>query len=160
MVRTGQNSNASEILCLSWLPARLTKIWQKKKKVLSHPQHFLHYKSMGKYFDTQGQVALKRIVPSGRKLNLSEILCLSLFNKFCKFNEDPIKNEGAIKSTTFFQTSRQAAPKLKVGSGRNSNSYKILCLSWLSARLMEISSKMKVLSCLKHFHHCKSIGNF
>ena len=34
-----------------------------------------------KCFDAQGQVALK----------------------LCKFNEDPIKNEGAIKSTTFFQ---------------------------------------------------------
>ena len=51
-----------------------------KMKALSCPQHFLHYKSMGKKFDAQGQVTPKRIVRSGWKLNSSEILCLSLLS--------------------------------------------------------------------------------
>ena len=68
-------SNSSEILWLSSLPARLTKIGSKVKS-LSSGQHCLHYKSMGKYFIAQGQVHVtpKKIVRSGPKSNLPEIL--------------------------------------------------------------------------------------
>ena len=73
IVRCCRNSNSSEILWLSWLPARLTKIGSKVKP-LSSGQHCLHYKSTGKFFITQGQVTPKKIVQSGPKWNLSEIL--------------------------------------------------------------------------------------
>ena len=56
-----------------WLPARLTKIGSKVKS-LSSGQHCLHYKSMGKFFIAQGQVTPKKIVRSGPKSKLSEIL--------------------------------------------------------------------------------------
>ena len=39
--------------------------------------HFPHYKSMGKFFIAQRRVTLKRMIPPGPNLNLSEILCLS-----------------------------------------------------------------------------------
>ena len=78
MVRTGLKSNSSEILRLSSLSVSLTKI-QSKMKVLSSKQNFLHYMSIGKIFFTQGGVTPKRLVLSGPKSNLSEILCLSSF---------------------------------------------------------------------------------
>ena len=45
-----------------------------KVKSLSSGQHCLHYKSMRKIFTAQGQVTPKKIVRSGPKSNLSEIL--------------------------------------------------------------------------------------
>ena len=43
-------------------PGRLYLMMSRSKiKSLSCPQHFLHYKSMGKYFDAQGHATLKRI---------------------------------------------------------------------------------------------------
>ena len=47
----------------------------RSKIMLSCPQHFLQYKSMGKCFDVQGHVTLKQIVCL--KWNASKILCLS-----------------------------------------------------------------------------------
>ena len=72
----GRNSNSSEILCLSWLPASLMTIRSKMRALLC-PQNFLHYKSMAKIFGAQGQVTPTRVVQSGSKSNWCEILCLS-----------------------------------------------------------------------------------
>ena len=44
-----------------------------------------------------------------------------------------------------------------MGSGRNSNSYKLLWLSLLPARMMKIYSIMKALECSQHFSHYKSM---
>ena len=64
-----------------------------------------------------------------------------------KFDKDPIKIEGTIDRTRsnkgFFFTQGQVTPKWIVRSGWNSNSFKILWLSWLPARLMKIGSKVK-----------------
>ena len=56
-IRSSPNSNWSEILCLSWIPASLKKL-QSKLKALWARQHFPHYKFMGKNFVTQGLVTL------------------------------------------------------------------------------------------------------
>ena len=45
-VKPSRNSNSSEMLWLSLLPARMKKI-QSKMKLLEWPQHFPHYISMG-----------------------------------------------------------------------------------------------------------------
>ena len=45
-VEPGRNSNSSEMLWLSLLPARMKKT-QSKMKLLEWPQHFPHYNSMG-----------------------------------------------------------------------------------------------------------------
>ena len=48
----------------------------------------------------------------------------------CKIDEDPIGHKGAIMSTTIFSGAQgRVAPKLMVGSGQNSNSSEILCMS-------------------------------
>ena len=41
---------------------------------------FSHYKSMGNFLDTQRHLTRKGVIRSGRNMNLSEILCLSLLS--------------------------------------------------------------------------------
>ena len=48
VARSGRNSNSSETLCLTSLPASLTKI-ESKLKGLARRYCFLHYKSMGAF---------------------------------------------------------------------------------------------------------------
>ena len=45
-----------------------------------------------------------------------------------------------------------------VGSGRNSKSFKHLCMFSLPAKMKKIQSKMKVLEWPQHISHCKSMG--
>ena len=54
--------------------------------------------------------------------------------------KDPIKNE-----VDFSGAQGQITPKLMVWSGRNSNSFKLLGMSLLPARMKKIWSKMKAL---------------
>ena len=46
-----------------------------------------------------------------------------------------------------------------MGSGRNSNSFKLSWLSSLPARMNKIQSKMKALERSQHFSHYKSTGS-
>ena len=68
----------------------------------------------------------------------------------CK-NEDQIKNEGARVLTrlyfNFLDTQGQLTPQSVVESCRNSNSFKLLWLSLLSAKMKKIQSKKNVLEC-------------
>ena len=81
----------------------------------------------------------------------------------CK-NEDSIKNEGARLFTAlniyFLDAQGQLTPLSVVGSCRNSNSSKLLCMSSLPARIRMIQLKMKALECLQYFSNNKSIGIF
>ena len=47
-----------------------------------------------------------------------------------------------------------------MGSGRNSNSFKLLWLFLLPARIMKIHSKMNALECSQYFSYYKSMGIF
>ena len=66
-----------------------------------------------------------------------------------KYVEDPIKIEGARVATTqnmdFSNTQGQITPQSEVGSGRNSNSSKMLWMSLLLPRIKKIRIKMKAL---------------
>ena len=75
---------SSKILWLSWLSVSL-KIIRSKDKALSSGQHFLHYKSMGKLFITQGWVTPRRIVWSGPKSNSIKIIIMVILVK-CKYH--------------------------------------------------------------------------
>ena len=73
----------------------------------------------------------------------------------CKNEEVPIKNEG-IESpqhyTYYFSDAQgQLTPESVVVSGRNSNSFKLSCMSSLPARMKMIQSKMKELEWSQHF---------
>ena len=76
----------------------------------------------------------------------------------CKNEEDPIKNEEA--RVRFSDTQGQLAPKSVVEFCQNSNSFKLLWLSSLPARMKKIQSKMKALEYSQDFPHYKSMGVF
>ena len=73
---SGRNLNSSKLSCMSSLPARMRMI-ESKMKELECSQDFSHYKSMGIFPDTQGQLAPQSLVLSGRISNSSKILCMS-----------------------------------------------------------------------------------
>ena len=100
---SGRNLNSSKLSCMSLLPARMRMI-KSKMKELECSQDFSHYKSMGIFPDAQGQLTPQSFVKSDPNSNLSEILWLSSLPVVlvtCKYEEDPIKNEGASVFTTF-----------------------------------------------------------
>ena len=82
----------------------------------------------------------------------------------CKYEEDPIKNEGARVLTrlynAFSDAQGQLTPTSAAEFSQNSNSSKLLSLSSLPARMKKIQSKMKELDCSQDFPHNKSKGIF
>ena len=82
----------------------------------------------------------------------------------CKYEEDPIKNEGARVVTTLYSNFSDAQGQITLVlvsvSGRNLNSSKLSCMSLLPARMRMIDSKMKELECSQDFSHYKSMGIF
>ena len=82
----------------------------------------------------------------------------------CKYEEDPIKNEGTRVFTTlyidFCDAQGQITLESVVVSGRNLNSSKLTLLSSLPARMRIIESKMKELECSQDLSHYKFMGIF
>ena len=82
----------------------------------------------------------------------------------CKYEEDPIKNEGARVDTTLYSNFSDAQGQITLVlvsvSGRNLNSSKLSCMSSLPARMRMIDSKMKELECSQDFSYYKSMGIF
>ena len=70
-----------------------------KMKELECSQDFSHYKSMGIFPDAQGQLTPQSLVRSGRISNSVRDVMNVLVT--CKYEEDPIKNEGARVDTNF-----------------------------------------------------------
>ena len=151
VVVSGRNSNSSKLSCMSSLPARIRFI-KSKMKELECSQDFSHYKSMGIFPDAQGQLTplLGPIWPNFELVrDLMDVLIT------CKYEEDPIKNEGARVVTTLCinisDAQGQITLVLVVVSGRNLNSSKLSCMSSLPARMRMIDSKMKQLECFFFF---------
>ena len=69
----------------------------------------------------------------------------------CKYEEYPIKNEGARVDTTLYSNFSDAQGQITLVlvsvSGRNLNSSKLSCMSSVPARMRMIESKMKELVC-------------
>ena len=82
----------------------------------------------------------------------------------CKYEEDPIKNEGARVLTTLYINFSDAQGQITLGlvvvSDRNFKSFKLSCMSLLPARMRLIKSKIKELECSQDFSHYKSSGIF
>ena len=136
LIRSGRNSNLSEILCQSSLPVSLMVIeFRVTEKRWIH--HFLHYKSMGKKFSTQGRITPKWIIRSGPNSNSFERFCACprylqvwqiSYQRWLRKARDII----------FFTTEGHVTPKWLVRSCRNSNPSNITCLSLLLVSLMKI----------------------
>ena len=81
-----------------------------------------------------------------------------------KYEEDPIKNEGARVVTTLYSNLSDAQGQISLVLvsvyGRNLNSSKLSCMSLLHARMGMIDSKMKEVECSQDFSHYKSMGIF
>ena len=75
VVVSGRNFNSFKPLCMSSLPARMRMI-ESKVKELECSQDYSHYKSMGIFPDTQGQLTPQSLVRSGRISNSSEMLSM------------------------------------------------------------------------------------
>ena len=60
----------------------------------------------------------------------------------------------------FSDAQGQITLRLMAVSGRNLNSFKLLCMSSLPANMRMIDSKMKELECSQHFSHYKSMEIF
>ena len=73
VVVSGRNLNSSMLACISSLPARLRLI-DTNMKELEFSQNFFHYKSMGIFQDTQGQLTPQSLVRSGPISNSFEKL--------------------------------------------------------------------------------------
>ena len=95
---SGRNLNSYKLSCMSSLPARMRMI-DSKMKELECSQDFSHYKSMGIFPDAQGQLTTQTLVRSGPNFELVRDVMDVLVT--CKYEEDPIKNEGARVDTTF-----------------------------------------------------------
>ena len=82
----------------------------------------------------------------------------------CKYEEDPIKNEGARVDTTLYSNFSDAQGQITLVlmsvSGRNLNSFKLSCITSLPARMRLIKSKLKQLECSQDFSYYKPMGIF
>ena len=81
----------------------------------------------------------------------------------CQYEEDVIKNRGAKVFTLyiiFSDVKGQITLELMVVSGRNLNSSKLSCMSFLPARMRMIDSKMKELECSQDYSNYKSMEIF
>ena len=95
---SGRNSNSSKLLCMSSLPARMRMI-ESKMKELECSRYFSHYKSMG-IFSRRSRAANSAVLgPIWPNFELVRDVIDVLVT--CKYEEDPIKNEGATVFTTF-----------------------------------------------------------
>ena len=70
---SGRNLNSFKLSCMSSLPARMRMI-DSKMKELECSQNFSHYKFMGIFPDTQGQLTPQSLVRYGQISNSSEML--------------------------------------------------------------------------------------
>ena len=98
-IRSGPNSNLSEILCLSWIPASLKSCDQNRRRYGLDNVKYVFYHS---------RASNSRVVQYGWNSNLSEILCFyeivrdfMLILVIRKFNQISIENKVAVPVTTF-----------------------------------------------------------
>ena len=95
VVVSGRNLNSSKLSCMSSLPAKMRMIESKMKEC---SQNFSHYKSM--VFSRRSRAANSAVLgPIYPNFELVRDVIDVLDT--CKYEEDPIKNEGAKVFTTF-----------------------------------------------------------
>ena len=146
IVRSCPNSNSSKILCMFMLSASsesatFIKIQSKQNKTRLCSEQGQKWVFCG----TKGQVTPK--VWSGQNSNLlRDFMPVQII---CKSQKDLIKTKQAMlwarSNMVIFGTQGLVTPKWRVQSGQDLNSSVILCLSRLSASLINIWLKLKKL---------------
>ena len=153
LIRSSQNSNSSEILWLSWLPAILTKI-RSKMNDLAWRQRFPII-SLWEIFRRSRQLTPYSVVQSGRESNSSETLCMSSLPASIKrigskTTEKRWRHHN-MSIENLIRPQEHVTRKWLIRFSRNSNSSEILWLFWLPANLTKIRSKMNELALRHHF---------
>ena len=112
------------------------------------------------FSDAQGQITPESVVVSGRNLNLSKLLCMSSLPTRMKMIES--KMEELEWSQHFFHYKSmgifpnlqgQLTPQSLFRSDRISNSFEMLQMFLLPARIKKIRSEMKALEWSQDFPH-------
>ena len=100
------------------------------------------------FFDAQGQITLELVVASGRNLNSSKLLCMSLLPARMRMIDSKMKELDCSQDVSHYkymvifpEAQGQLTPQSLVRSGRILNSSKISCMSLLPARIKNIRSK-------------------
>ena len=119
-----------------------------KMKALECSQDFSHYNLSHGDFSRRSRAANSAVLgPIWPNFELVRDVMDVLVTCTCKYEEDPIENEGARVLTTlhsnFSDGQGQITLVLVVVSGRNLNSSKLSCMSSLPARMRMIDSKIK-----------------
>ena len=117
------------------------------------------------FSDAQGQITQESVVVSGRNLNSSKLLCMSLLPARMKMIESIMKelewsqHFSHYKSMGIFPDAQgQLTPQYLFRSGRISNSFEMLWMSVLPARIRKIRSKMKALEWSQDFPNYNPMG--
>ena len=126
---SGGNLNSFKLSCMSLLAARMKMIQSKMNGLpgLELSQHFSHYKSLGIFRDTQGQ-----LTPHWTNFELIRDVWMFLL-------------PARMKKINFSDAQGQITLQSVIVSGRNLNPFKLSCKSLLPSRMKMIQSKMKVL---------------
>ena len=113
----------------------------------------------------QGQITLGLVVVSGRNLNSSKLSCISSLSARMKVIQSKMnelewsQHFSPYKSMGIFPDAQgQLTPKSLVRSGPISNSFQMLWMSLLPARIKKIRSKIKVLEWSQDFPHYNPMG--
>ena len=109
VVVSGRNLNSSKLSCMSSLPARMRMIVSKMKE-LECSQDISHYKSMGFFFRCSTAANTAVLGPIWPNFVLVPDLINVLIT--CKYEDDPIKNEGVRVFTTFSPFNSYASYRL------------------------------------------------
>ena len=155
MVRSGPNSNSSEILSMSSLPWSIKRIGSKAtEKRWRH--HFPHYKSMGAFcchgHQSFDPVCLKTLC----SLSPPPVMLHIIFDQDWPTGLRDIQ----VWKCKIFVIQGQVTPKWVVWFCPKSNSTKLLCLSCFTSNFDDDSIKNEQASMETPFSHYKSMGNF
>ena len=117
------------------------------------------------FSNTQEQITLELVAVTGRNLNSSKLLCMSLLPARMRMIDSKMKglecsqDFSHYKSIGIFPDAQgQLTPQSLVRSGRILNSSEMLCMFSLPASMKKIPSKMKALECSQHFPHYNPMG--
>ena len=117
------------------------------------------------FSDAQGQITLKSVALSGRNSNSSKLSCISLLSARMKMIQSKMnelewsQHFSHYKSMGIFLDAQgQLTPQSLVRSGPISNSFQMLWMSLLPARIKKIRSNMKALEWSQFFSHYNPMG--
>ena len=110
------------------------------------------------FSDAQGQITLELVAVFGRNLNLSKLSCMSSLTARIRMIDLKMKELECSQDFShykymgiFLDAQGQLTPQSLVRSGRISNSFEMLWMSSLPAKMKKIRSTIEALECSQHY---------